>query len=77
MSIIKANDIVIYNDDINRTPYLVHTVNFIGNTLDSVSLGLEDYPDVEQDNYTPIEQITKLYGAELLQGRKIIRLSLT
>jgi hypothetical protein len=64
---LKPNDIVIYNDDIARTPYLVHSVN-----ENSVSLGLEDYPDVEQDWNTPIEDVTKLSGEELKEARKQI-----
>jgi hypothetical protein len=74
MSKFKPNDIVIYNDDISRTPYLIHDVIYLpGNTKPhSVSLGLEDYPDTEQDYYTSIEDIIKLSGKELRDARKLI-----
>jgi hypothetical protein len=73
---LKSNDIVIYNDDILRTPYLVHSITFIGNKAHSVSLGLTDYPEIEQDFETPIEDLIKLSGKELRDARKQIDLIL-
>jgi hypothetical protein len=73
---LKSNDIVIYNDDILRTPYLVHSVIFVGNKPHSVSLGLTDYPEIEQDYLTPIEDLIKLSGKELRDARKEIDLIL-
>ena len=73
---LKTNDIVIYNDDISRTPYLVHSVTFVGKKMHSASLGLTDYPEIEQDFETPIEDLVKLSGAELKAARKEINLLL-
>ena len=72
MSKFKPNDIVIYNDDIKRTPFLVHNVVCNDKNEYSLSLGLEEYPDVEQDVYTPIEDVIKLSGHELKKAKKII-----
>lgn len=72
MSRFKPNDIVIFNDDLTRTPYLVHSVIYVGNQQHSLSLGLEDYPDVEQDYYVSVEDVIKLSGIELRQARKEI-----
>ena len=76
MKNLKANDIIIFNDDILRTPYLVHEVVYENNKPISVSLGLQEYPEIEQDYYTPIEDVIKLSGAELKEARKQINLQL-
>ena len=51
----KAGDSVIFTDGDMRV-FQVYAV--YNNTM--VSLGLADYPDVEQDNLTPITEIKKI-----------------
>ena len=67
---LKENDIVIFNDDSDNIPYLVHTVN---NDTISVILGLEEYPDVPMDSEILFTKITKLSGKELSKARKQIQ----
>jgi hypothetical protein len=56
MSKIKSGDYVYYKNDPTRTKYQVYAVY----NKNEVSLGLEDYPDVEQDNLTNKKDIIKI-----------------
>lgn len=67
---LKENDIVVFNDDPDNIPYLVHSVN---NDTISVILGLEEYPDVPMDSEILFTKITKLSGKELFKARKQIQ----
>ena len=53
MSSIKENSIVYFKDDRSKHPYLVHQV-----LDDKVSLGLRDFPEIEQDWYVSIDKIS-------------------
>ena len=53
MSSITENSIVYFKDDQSKHPYLVHQV-----LDDKVSLGLRDFPEIEQDWYVPIDKIS-------------------
>jgi hypothetical protein len=73
MQVLQANNIVIFKDDINEVPFLVHDVLFDDNNNPvKVSLGLAEYPEIEQDNYTDIDDVIKLTGKELKEARKKI-----
>ncbi len=63
----KVGELVYYYDDDTKHPYMIH--NVLGN---KVSLGLTEYPDVEQDYYTDISDIRKFTKSELLQAKEII-----
>ena len=67
MGNIKENDLVYYYDDITKFPYLVHEVNG-----DKISLGLMEYPDIEQDDYNNIDDIRLFSKDELIKAKKII-----
>jgi hypothetical protein len=69
MKVLHPNNIVIFKDDVNEVPYLVHDVLFDNNKPVKVSLGLADYPEIEQDNYTDIDDVIKLTGKELKEAR--------
>jgi hypothetical protein len=71
-NVLHPNNIVIFKDDVNEVPYLVHHVLFNGNVPVKVSLGLAEYPEIEQDNYTDIDDVIKLTGKELKEARKKI-----
>ena len=60
--------IVIYKDDKQRYPYLIHK-----EVKEKISLGLREYPEVEQDYYTSKEQIEYLRGKELKEAKKFIK----
>lgn len=51
----KVGDKVHYKNDKIKTPYRVYAIY----SKNFVSLGLKDYPDVEQDNQTNIKDIEK------------------
>lgn len=53
MSSITENSIVYFKDDQSKHPYLVHQV-----LDDKVSLGLRDFPEIEQDWYVLIDKIS-------------------
>lgn len=65
---IKGGDIVHYKDDGSRTPYLVLEDESRGHVV----LGLEEYPDTEQDDYTAVDQLVKFEGKELKEATKTI-----
>lgn len=60
MSSIKENSIVYFKDDQSKHPYLVHNV-----LEDEVSLGLRDFPEIEQDWYVSIDRISLFDDDEL------------
>jgi len=66
-------NIAVYKNDNFRTPYLIHEV-----LKDKVSLGIQDYPDIEQDFYTPLEEveILKEGTAEYKRAKKTIEILL-
>jgi hypothetical protein len=66
---LKPNDIVIFKDDEDENPFLVHHVI---KRKKVVSLGLRLYPDIESDCYTHWADVTKLKGKALKEGRKRI-----
>lgn len=72
---IRTNDIVVFLDDINRVPYLVHVVNYNGNQPYNLTIGLEDCPEIEQDKYVEYHEVERLTGSELKEAWKVIRLS--
>jgi hypothetical protein len=55
-----------YDDD-TKHPYMIHDV--FGK---QVSLGLMEYPDVEQDDYIDISDVRLFSKDELLQAKEII-----
>ena len=67
MKKIKKNDLVYYDDDITKFPYLVHEVN--GNLI---SLGLMEYPEIEQDYFIDISEVNLFSEDELIKAKKII-----
>ena len=64
---IKSGDLVYFYDDSSKHPYLVHDV--LGK---QVSLGLTEYPDVEQDNYVDMLDVKLFDKSELLKAKEII-----
>lgn len=64
---IKEGSLVYFYDDTTKHPYLVHEV--FGN---KVSLGLMEYPDVEQDDYIDILDVKLFEKSELLKAKEII-----
>ena len=67
MKKIKKNDLVYYYDDTTKFPYLVHEVN--GNLI---SLGLMEYPEIEQDYFIDINEVNLFSEDELIKAKKII-----
>lgn len=63
----KVGELVYMYDDETKHPYMIHDI--FGN---QVSLGLMEYPDVEQDDYIDIMDIRKFTKSELLQAKEII-----
>jgi len=63
----KVGELVYMYDDDTKHPYMIHDI--FGN---QVSLGLMEYPDVEQDDYTDIRDIKKFTKSELFQAKEII-----
>jgi len=49
--------IAVYKNDQDRTPYLVHKTK---NKKGLVLLGLEEYPEIEQDNFNDLEEVELL-----------------
>ena len=64
---IKVGSLVYFYDDETKHPYLVHDV--FGK---QVSLGLMEYPDVEQDDYVDILDVRLFDKSELLKAKEII-----
>jgi hypothetical protein len=64
---IKVGDLVYFYDDSDKHPYMVHDV--FGK---QVSLGLMEYPDVEQDDYIDIADVKLFNKSELINATKII-----
>jgi hypothetical protein len=64
---VKVGDLVYMYDDETKHPYVIHDV--FGN---QVSLGLMEYPDVEQDDYTNISDVKQFTKSELIQANKLI-----
>ena len=67
MKNIKENDLVYYYDDTTKFPYLVHEVNGT-----KISLGLMEYPDIEQDDYNSISDVRLFTTDELVKAKEII-----
>jgi len=63
----KIGELVYMYDDDTKHPYIIHDV--FGN---QVSLGLMEYPEVEQDDYADMLDIRKFTKSELLQAKEII-----
>jgi hypothetical protein len=63
----KIGELVYMYDDNTKHPYMIQDV--FGN---QVSLGLMEYPDVEQDDYTDMLDIRKFTKSELLVAKEII-----
>jgi len=72
MKVLHPNNIVVFKDDVNEVPYLVHDVLFNNNKPVKISLGLADYPEIEQDNYWDFDDVEKLTGEALRKARKVI-----
>lgn len=64
---IKVGSLVYFYDDETKHPYLVHDV--FGKL---VSLGLTEYPDVEQDYYVDMCDVILFNKSELIEAKKII-----
>ena len=64
---IKVGSLVYFYDDETKHPYLVHDV--FGK---QVSLGLMEYPDVEQDDYVDMCDVILFNKSELRNAKKII-----
>jgi len=68
MKDLKVGDLVYLYDDETKHPYKVHDI-----FNNQVSLGLMEYPDVEQDDYINIADIRKFEtNDELLLAKDII-----
>jgi hypothetical protein len=63
----KVGELVYMYDDDTKHPYMIHDV--FGK---QVSLGLMEYPDVEQDDYIDISDVRLFSKDELLQAKEII-----
>jgi hypothetical protein len=63
----KVGELVYMYDDDTKHPYMIHDV--FGK---QVSLGLMEYPDVEQDDYIDISDVIKFTKSELLVAKEII-----
>ncbi len=68
MSSIKENSIVYFKDDRSKHPYLVHEV-----LDDKVSLGLSEFPEIEQDWYVSIDKISLFDDDELEFAENLIQ----
>ena len=64
---IKVGSLVYFYDDETKHPYLVHEV--FGK---QVSLGLMEYPDVEQDDYVDMRDVKLFEKSELLKAKELI-----
>ena len=64
---IKVGSLVYFYDDETKHPYLVHDV--FGK---QVSLGLMEYPDVEQDDYVDKSDVILFNKSELVVAKKIM-----
>jgi hypothetical protein len=64
---IKVGSLVYFYDDETKHPYLVHDV--FGK---QVSLGLMEYPDVEQDDYVDMRDVKLFEKSELLKAKELI-----
>ena len=64
---IKVGSLVYFYDDETKHPYLVHEV--YGK---QVSLGLMEYPDVEQDDYVDMRDVKLFEKSELLKAKELI-----
>jgi hypothetical protein len=64
---IKSGTLVYFYDDETKHPYLVHDV--FGK---QVSLGLMEYPDVEQDDYIDMLDVKLFNKSELLKAKEIM-----
>ncbi len=64
---IKVGSLVYFYDDETKHPYLVHDV--FGS---KVSLGLMEYPDVEQDDYVDMADVILFNKSELRNAKKIM-----
>lgn len=65
---IKVGSIVLYKDDTDRHPFLVHDVLEGGGLV----LGLRDFPEVEQDWGTPQDILSEFEGEELIEKQEQI-----
>jgi hypothetical protein len=65
---IKVGSLVYFYDDETKHPYLVHDV--FGK---QVSLGLMEYPDVEQDDYVDKSDVILFNKSELVEAKKIMK----
>ena len=66
-NVIKVGSLVYFYDDETKHPYLVHEV--FGK---QVSLGLMEYPDVEQDDYVDMRDVKLFEKSELLKAKELI-----
>ena len=64
---IKVGDLVYFYDDSDKHPYMVHDV-----FNDKISLGLMEYPDVEQDDYVDAIDLKLFNKSELINATKIM-----
>ena len=63
----KIGELVYFYDDVDKNPYLIHDV--FGK---QVSLGLLEYPEVEQDDYVDSADLRKFTKSELVVAKQII-----
>lgn len=59
--------IIVYKNDKNRLPYLVHEQK-----EQQLSLGLYEYPDTEQDGFINIDRVEFLKGKEYQKAKEFI-----
>jgi hypothetical protein len=59
--------IIVYKNDKNRLPYLVHEQK-----EQQLSLGLYEYPDTEQDDFISIDRVEFLKGKEYQKAKEFI-----
>lgn len=59
--------IIVYKNDKNRLPYLVHEQK-----EQQLSLGLYEYPDTEQDDFINIDRVEFLKGKEYQKAKEFI-----
>lgn len=65
---ITETSIVYYKEDKTKHPYMVHEVV----SKNIVILGLKDYPDIEQDYGTHIDELEAFEGAYEVYNAHII-----
>ena len=65
---IKRGDLVYYKDEPDKDPFIVHDISG-----KDVSLSLREYPDTEQDFWTPKSKINKFRGEELKKAKSKIK----